>query len=139
MTELMRWRVFAYVAALFIAGVITGAAVKWRTVADGQTLKVGRWEEIATRIRERLNQLDLTPEQQRKFEPLIKATSMELEASHLECLQRSSAAVDKLHALIKQDLTPEQITKLTELEAERRALMKSKYNYPPEAASTNGP
>ena len=131
MTEPMRWRVFAYMLALFIAGAITGAAVMARNAAGSQTLKVGRTEEIARLIKLRLSLLDLTPEQEHTFDPLIKQASEELEASHLQCLERSSTVVSNLHAQIKLSLTPEQLEKLKQLEAQRCNTMKSKYNYPP--------
>ncbi len=145
MTGAMRWRMIGYMAALFIAGAITGAAVMARTAAGSQTLKVGRTDEIESLIKQRLQILHLTPEQWQKFRPLIRKTSEELEASHLESLQRSSAAVEKLHAEIRDEaspdakLSPEQQAKLTELEAERRGLMLKKYNYPPGAAQASKP
>ena len=139
MTELMRWRMAGYLAVLFIAGAITGAAVMARNAAGSQTLKIGRSEEIASLIRLRLSALDLTPEERAKFEPLIKQTSEELEASHLQCLQRCSVAVEALYAQIKMELKPEQIEKFNQLEMERRALMRKKYNYPPEAPQAGHP
>src|ERR1700735_5704807 len=112
MTEPMRWRAAAYMAALFIAGVVTGAAVMAHNAAGSQTLKVGRSEEIAALIQQRFSVLELTSEQREKFAPLIKKTSEELEASHLECLKRSSAAVDNLHAQMQPNLTADQIEKM---------------------------
>jgi len=134
MNGLMRWRMIGYLAALFVAGVVTGAAVMTRTTAGTQTLKVGRTEEIQALMSERLEILHLTPEQRQKFSPLIKKASEELEASHLACLQQCSTAVERLHDDIRPDLTPEQNDKLKELENERHAMMRQKYNFPPEAA-----
>lgn len=139
MNEPMRWRMFAYMLALFIAGAICGAAVMSRMAAGSQTLKVGRTGEIEGIIKQKLElNLELTPEQRGKFEPLIKKTSVELEASHLDCLKRCSDAVDKMHEQIIPDLTEEQRAKLKQLEVERRALMRTKYNYPPETANAGG-
>jgi Spy/CpxP family protein refolding chaperone len=98
-------------------------------------LKVGRSGEIATLIRQKLIiNLELTPEQRDKFEPLIKKTADEMEASHLDCLKRISDAVDKMHAQILPDLTPEQREKLKQVEADRHVMMRQKYNYPPDTA-----
>ncbi|HEX3799183.1 MAG TPA: hypothetical protein VH413_10820 [Verrucomicrobiae bacterium] len=135
MNGLTRWRIIAYLAILFIAGVITGAAVMTRTNAATQTLKIGRTEEIQKLMTRRLQALNLTPEQRAKFEPLIKKASEELEATHLQCLERCTVAVDNLHAQIRSQLTPEQNEKLQELEAERHTIMRNKYNYPPDTAS----
>ena len=139
MNETMRWKMFAYMAALFVAGAITGAAVMGRIGAAPQTLKVGRTDEIATMIKQHLSVLELTPDQRDKFDPLIKKASLDLEASHLECLQRSTAVVDALHSQIKMSLTPEQQAKMEQLEQERRAKLKLKYNYPPDGSRASNP
>ena len=139
MNGLLRWRMIGYLAALFVAGVITGAAVMTRTTAGTQTLKIGRTEEIQTLMTERLEVLHLTPEQKQKFAPLIRKASEELEASHLQCLQQCAAAVENLHTAILPDLTSEQSDKMKELEAERHSIMRQKYNFPPETASAGKP
>ena len=136
MTETMRWRMFGYMLALFIAGFVTGAAVMAHYKATSQTLKVGRTDEITSLVRQKLiMSLDLTPDQRDKFDPLIKKTSEEMEASHLDCLNRISAAVAKMHAQILPDLTPEQREKLKQLEAERLVRLRQKYNYTPTTAA----
>ena len=132
MSEIIRWRMIGYLAALFVAGSITGAAVMSRTAAGSQSLKIGRTNEIAALIRQKLSPLNLTPEQREKFEPMITKTSEELEAFHLECLQRCAVAVDKLHDDMSKDLTPEQKEKMKEVDADRRAAMRAKYNFSPE-------
>lgn len=116
-----------------------GAAVMARTAAGSQTLKVGRSEEIASLIRQKLLLLDLSPEQRRRVEPIIKKTSEELEASHLDCLTRCSAALEKLHAEIRPALDPPQQERLKQMDADRRALMIKKYNFNIEAAQTVPP
>jgi Spy/CpxP family protein refolding chaperone len=140
MTDPKRWRVVAYMVALFAAGAITGGAVMSRMTPAGQTLKVGRSDEIARMITEKLDtRLQLTPEQNQKFAPLIKHASDELEASHLDCLKRISAAIDLLHQQMAPDLTPEQKEKMKALEAERENNMRAKYNFTLEPAKTNAP
>jgi Spy/CpxP family protein refolding chaperone len=140
MTEPMRWRMFAYMAALFVAGVITGAAVMSHMSATSQTLKVGRSGEISSLIRQKLvTNLELTPEQRDKFEPLINKTSAEMEASHLDCLKRICAALEKMHDQMLPDLTPDQREKLKQVEAERQKMMLKKYNYPPDASKAGNP
>jgi hypothetical protein len=129
MTEPMRWRMLGYLAALFIAGAVTGAAVMARMGAQ-QTLKVGRTEQIEAIIKQKLQPLELTADQQQKFDPLIKKASADLEASHLECLEKSSMVIDHLHAQIKLELTQDQQDKLAKMDEGRRVMMKEKYNYP---------
>jgi hypothetical protein len=136
MTQPATSKVLLYTAALFIAGAICGAATMYHLTPAAQPLKLGRINEIAAKLRTRLDsRLQLTPEQQQKFEPLIMQTSSNLEAIHKDCLDRITAALDQLHCQMSPDLTPDQKLLLTGLETERRATMLQKYNYC--AAETN--
>jgi Spy/CpxP family protein refolding chaperone len=139
MTQSMRWRMLGYMIALFIAGAITGAAVISRSSTSSQTLKIGRTEEIASLIRQKMDPLNLTGEQDQKISPLIRSASEQLEASHLLCLQQCSTIIDKLHAQMAPVLTPEQREKLKQLEADRREVIRKKYNFTDLASSTNHP
>jgi Spy/CpxP family protein refolding chaperone len=125
----MRWRMIGYMGALFVAGAITGAAVMSRTAAGSQTLKIGRTEEMAQLIEQKMQPLHLTSEQREKIRPLIKQASVDLESSHLTCLQKCAAIVDEMHTLMAPILTPEQRDQLQTLEAERRERLQKKYNF----------
>ena len=130
MTGPARGKAVAYAAALFLAGGICGAMVMARISTAGQSLKLGRTNEIAAKIRMKLaTGLGLTPEQLEKFQPLIVKAAGELESSHLGCLDRISLALDNLHNQIAPELTPEQKQKMESLEKERAAQMLQKYNY----------
>ena len=139
MTEPMRWRMIAYMAVLFIAGAITGAAVIARSAAGSQTLKVGRSEEIANLIEQRLVPLHLTSEQRGKFEPWIKQASDELEASHLQCLQRCETAVNTLYTKIQTNLNSDQLESFKQMDESRHEMLRKKYNYPPAGTSASQP
>jgi hypothetical protein len=138
MTRPAAWKMFLYSAALFIAGGVCGAILMSRLAPaqEQQPLKLGRTNEIAAKIRTRLDsRLLLTPAQQQQFDPLFVKTSEQLECIHKDCLDRISASLDDLHAQMSPGLTPEQRQLLTGLEAERRQALWQKYNYPP--ATTN--
>ncbi len=125
-----------YASALFVAGAVCGALALYRLAPAPQPLKLGRTGEIAAKLRMKLDsRLQLTPEQQQKFEPLILKTSADLESIHKDCLDRILIALDLLHSQISPDLTPDQKQLLTALETERRETMLQKYNY--RAAETN--
>jgi Na+/phosphate symporter len=131
-----RVKAISYALALLIFGGIIGAMMKSAMPATPQTLRVGRADEIEAVILERLDsKLALTPEQKQRMKPLIKKAAEEMEASHLDCLKRVNKAVDTLHDEIKPELLPEQVQKLGELEADRAARMKEKYNYPQSASN----
>ena len=134
----MRWKLISYTAALFAAGAICGAMMLPRTPPKPETLKVDCREEIAKKLRNKLKcQLNLTDAQLEKMEPLIQKASGDVEASHLDCLNRISAALDCLHSQICTDLTPDQKQKLAALEAARCQELKVKYNYQPGTSQTN--
>jgi Spy/CpxP family protein refolding chaperone len=138
MTGQARWKVIVYAAALFIAGAVSGAMVAYHK-AETSPFRVDRTKEIADHIRQRLEtKLDLTPEQAKKIEPAIEKAAEELEASHRDCLNRISAALDKMHLEIAPVLGPDQQAMLKQLEVERRDLMRQKYNYSPSLPTSGG-
>lgn len=137
MTKPARWKVIAYAAALFVAGAVSGAMMTYHS-AETSPLKVDRKGQIADHIRQRLTtRLDLTPEQAKKIDPAIEKTAEELEASHRDCLNRISAALDNMHVQIRPELSEGQKEKLKQFEAERREVMLKKYNYSTEPANSN--
>jgi hypothetical protein len=137
MTKPARWKVIAYAVALFVAGGISGAVATYHK-AETSPLMVNRKAEITEHISQRLTKaLELTPEQVQKISPSIEKTAEELETSHRDCLNRISAAIDKMHVEIRPELSAGQIEKLKQLEAERRELMQKKYNYTPEPTNSN--
>ena len=133
------WKIFAYMAALFVAGGICGAMIMDHMSANPQTLIVNRAPAIADKIQKKLStRLGLTPDQLKTLGPAIEKTSEEMEASHRDCLKRISLALDNLHNQIGPVLTPEQKPSLEGLRAEKKELMWQKYHYRDEAAnSTN--
>lgn len=132
MNKANRFKAIFYAGALLVFGGIIGAMVKSATSVNLQTLRLGRVDEIATVIRDRLNaKLELTPEQKQRLEPMIKKTAEEMEASHMQSLVRVNKALDILHDEIRPELIPEQQQKLGELEAERADRMWEKYHYRP--------
>ena len=138
MTSSTRWKVLTYTAVLFAAGAVCGALMLPRKPeAPAKQTKLWCANDIACQIRKELRSaLDLTPEQMAKFEPLIKQTSEELEASHHDCLNRINAAMENLHTQICKDLKPEQKSKLKKLKAERLEKIWDKYGYPVNAGGT---
>jgi Na+/phosphate symporter len=131
-----RVKAIFYAVALLVFGGIIGAMIKSATSTTPQVLRVGRVDEIEAVILQRLDaKLALTPEQKQRIQPLIKKAAEEMEASHLDCLKRVNKAVDTLHEEIKPELIPEQAQKLGELESERAARMREKYNYPQSASN----
>lgn len=137
MNQPNRWKVFAYMAALFVAGGICGAMVMNRMSTNSQTLTVNRAPEITAKIKEKLStRLGLTSDQMTALKPVIDKTSEEMEASHRDCLKRISLALDNLHDQIGPVLTSDQKPLLDALRAEKKESMWKRYRYRDEAASS---
>ena len=77
--------------------------------------------------------LNLTPEQEQKIGPIIKTASESLEASHRTCLKSVLEVINQMQSAITPLLTPEQVARLKELDAERADSWRAKYNYSGEA------
>jgi len=131
-----RGLVLVYAAALVIFGGVIGYTIKSASAVNPQSLRLGREEEIAAMIMDRLDaKLALTPEQKTQISPLAKKTAQEMEASHLGCLKQVNLMLDKFHGDISPVLTAEQRNKLVDLESERADRMWEKYHY--RAPATN--
>jgi Spy/CpxP family protein refolding chaperone len=127
------WKVTGYAVVLFLLGGVCGAVLAPKLLPAQQTLKLGREKEIFAMMRDRLTaKLSLTADQEQKIEPMIQQASESLEASHRGCLKSVLEALDKMHLQIQPLLTPGQVAKLKELEAERSKSWLAKYNYAPE-------
>jgi hypothetical protein len=124
-----RFKAIFYALALLVFGGIIGAMIE-SALSSGQSLRLGREDEIVKTIHDRLDaKLHLTSEQDARIEPVIKKAAEEMEASHFDSLKRVNRALDNLHEQIKPELTKEQQAKMIELEQERAARMWQKYRY----------
>jgi Spy/CpxP family protein refolding chaperone len=131
-------KVVGYAFALFAAGAVCGAVFMPKP-AEKQptTLKLGRQQEIAAKMRDKLRcSLDLTPEQLKRIDPLILKASEEVEMSHQICLIKIISSLECLDSQIREELSPEQKQKLSALEAERCKSIKEKYNFPPDSVTS---
>ena len=109
-----------YLAAIFLAGGVTGAtvAVKATKQIMAEPPKTGHIE--AQYLKERFQaKLDLTPEQAKLIDPLLDKMSDELKAIHGECGKRISAVVKNSYDQIARELTPAQRLKLEQMRKSR--------------------
>ncbi|MBA3651052.1 MAG: hypothetical protein H0W66_06135 [Chthoniobacterales bacterium] len=65
-------------------------------------------------------QLNLTPEQQAKVQPIIDQLKPQLENIHREAMEKTKAAMDNAMTQMRPILTPEQQKKLEEAQSTRR-------------------
>ena len=136
MSSSSSFKVIGYAVIIFLLGGVCGAMLGPKFLPTHQTLKLGREQEMAAMIRNRLKtKLNLTSDQEQKIEPMIKQVSSSLETSHRDCLKKILEALNNMHAGLAPLLTPEQTAQLKELEAERNKSWLDKYNYSPETAA----
>jgi Spy/CpxP family protein refolding chaperone len=116
MNRALKGRLIAGFVLVFLAGGMTGAFV-----VASQTLFGPYHGNIADRMRDRLRvQLRLSDEQVAKISPIIDKTAKQLETIRTESGRRVHETFVEAHREIAADLTPEQRTKLQEIEARHR-------------------
>src|ERR1041385_5233038 len=118
MNHLSKWRVGLYLAAIFIAGGVTGWTIAARTTKEKMYSSI-RSDEFAAHLRERVRSgLDLTPAQAAKIEPIIAKTCSEMKSIHRDTYKRISQFISNLNSQISAELTPDQKTRFEQMERE---------------------
>jgi Spy/CpxP family protein refolding chaperone len=134
MSSLSKWKLSAYVIAIFLAGGGSGALIAWQVYQRMPIVPVPP-AEIGARLRARFqSQLALTPEQAQKIDPMIDQAMRRVEAIRKETASQVFANVSTLHEQVLTVLTPEQKAKFEELERERRDYLRQKFG-----PATNAP
>ena len=121
-----RLRNILIVVAIFIAGVVTGSV---NSIGVGQRLAEHRLrvDNLRSTLMDILqSELELTPEQVVRIEPLVNQACEEYRALTLETVQRVTRLVQAANGRIARELTPDQVARLERLEAERQALVRQK-------------
>ena len=122
MNRALKWKLVAGFILVFIAGGMAGA---FFAASQAHGLLFGpNHGAIAERMRHRLrSQLRLTDEQMTKISPIIDKTATQLETIRTDTGRRVHEAFAEEHREIAADLTPEQRTKLQEIEARHRRFL----------------
>ena len=134
MTSLSKRKLAVYVLGIFLAGAGSGALVAWQVSRRMPAAPLPP-AEIGARLRARFqSQLNLTPEQVQKDDPMIDQAMHRVEAIRQETANHIFANVSNLHDQVLTVLTPEQKTRFEELERERRDYLRQKFG-----PATNSP
>jgi periplasmic protein CpxP/Spy len=88
--------------------------------AGGQDQRSGRGGGHHNSLERTTEQLNLTPEQKAKVQPIIDQAAPQIENIRREAMQKTKALVDNAMAQIRPLLTPEQQKKLDEAQNDRR-------------------
>jgi Spy/CpxP family protein refolding chaperone len=133
MNGALKWKLIAGFILVFVAGGLTGAF--FAASRTGHLLFAPSHNAIAQRMRQHLrHQLQLTDQQMTKISPIIDKTATELETIRSETGRRVHEAFAQAHREIATELTPEQKTKLQEMEAHHRRMfhrMHGQHESPP--------
>jgi Spy/CpxP family protein refolding chaperone len=115
-----RWLTVAALAAIFLAGAVTG----WLVRPLGRPFHAPpRGADLSAHLRMRFaRDLALTPQQMEKINPIIAESGAELDRVRRESEDRVAKVIDDMHAKIATSLTPEQVEKLAAIREKRRAM-----------------
>ncbi|WP_438040721.1 hypothetical protein [Sorangium sp. So ce128] len=120
---LARWKPLAVLAAVFLFGGVAGAAIGGVTaLRDLEATFRGPPTEARAqfRLKAMRRHLDLTDRQVRELKATLAEAEAERDRLLSECRPALDALRDRTDARVKGVLTPEQLTRYEELEAERR-------------------
>jgi Spy/CpxP family protein refolding chaperone len=123
MTKWRSWKVVLYATLIFAAGLFLGllaGPLVLRTFLRPPTPA-----EMSSHILARLqSRLALTPEQTAQIKPFVQLTSSDIEAIRVATAKQISDRIAETNSRISPLLTPDQKTKLDQMEAERREHMR---------------
>jgi len=122
MIDPTKGKLILYLVLLFVAGAVTGSVITYgsvqRTGLGGPPRPPG---DIVAHLKQKFQtRLDLTPEQQAKINPMVEKAGVALRAAHDDSTKQFARIFDDLNAQVATVLTPEQKTKLEEMEREHR-------------------
>jgi Spy/CpxP family protein refolding chaperone len=123
MNKASSWKVFLYAALVFVAGLFIGV------IAGPHGLRMflspPTPAEMSSHILARLqHRLSLTPEQTAQIKPLVEQTSSDIEAIREATTKQVADRIAETDSKIAPFLTPEQKTKLDQMQAEHREHMR---------------
>jgi len=125
------WQVVLATIAIFIGGLVTGAAmafgvVHWlavhRPFIAAQFVNRAQVQQFGPQLMKSFeNKLDLTDDQRAQIEPIVRRTAAQLSRDRHEVQLTTALAIEKMQDEVEEILTPEQRTKFDELIARQRA------------------
>ena len=115
-----KWKLLLYLAVIFVAGGVTGAVVSARNTRQ-KFFAPPKPAEISAHMLKRLEKkLELTPVQVTRIQPLIARSAQAFDAIHAESFRKIGRVFEDLNQQIAAELTPEQRSRLDQMDRERR-------------------
>jgi len=107
------WKVVLAFVGVFVAGGLCGSALSLRLLRG---FHLGGRPPVRLNIMGRLEKsLNLTEAQKEKIRPIVQRTQQETQRLRRENVRDLAAVMDRMHADLKAELTPEQGVKLEEM------------------------
>jgi Spy/CpxP family protein refolding chaperone len=123
MTKARSWKVILYATVIFMAGLFIGSLTGPRMLI--RLLRPPTPAEMSSHILVRLqSRLSLTPEQTAQIKPLVEQTSSDIDAIGEATTKQVADRIAETDSKIAPFLTPEQKTKLDQMQAEHRERMR---------------
>ena len=119
MTPLSKWKVAVYLAAIFLAGGISGWMAA-TTLARYTASNPPHPRQIAGTFKERTRSLNLDQEQQHKVDIIAERSAAELSVINEENIRRIKQCFSNRHAQVSALLNPAQREQFDRIEKERR-------------------
>ena len=99
---------------------LASSAFAQEPTAGAQDQQGGRGGSHRNSLERTTEQLNLTPEQKAKVQPIVDQATPQIESIRREAMQKSKAVMDNAIAQIRPLLTPEQQKKLDDAQNDRR-------------------
>lgn len=120
------WKVALYLAAIFIAGGITGSFMTLQILK--YTIHSHRnpqdWSAMLMKRLE--SNLKLTPQQVQKIRPIVDQSVNELKTIRSKTIYESSQVIHRTEEQISRELTPDQQKRFQEIQQERHKHFKER-------------
>ena len=132
MNNLTKPKIISYLALIFLAGGISGAVIIGGAAKEAKT-KPPTMGNVCDHMKKRLqSELELTPDQMKRIEPILRETEREMENVHRRSMGQIGQIMEKSNAEIAKELTPAQRVKLAAMDIKRReSLQKCFKDRPP--------
>ena len=126
MSPLRHWKIMVCLAAIFVAGLVSGSLITLRMAkrAAGRNLNADSW--AATAMQAYRKKLKLTPEQITKLQPAMDQAAQEIKTVGGNARREIFSVVIQMNERVNQELTPEQHKLFEEMKQEFRARWKDR-------------
>jgi|GEM_PF-814325 len=108
MEPLRNWKIIVSLAAIFIAGAVTGSVITFQVVKTIVRSRTNPDQWSARIMREYRHHLQLTPDQVEHIKPRMMEANRQMKLMRTDLMQQHGQIYRQIHAEIMEILTPQQ-------------------------------